>query len=76
MNDLYQKNMKLYCNMTIEYYYKIMSVHKDFDFASYLKKYTIILSKNIISLNLGMKDMLRFIIFLLNKNIYKNLFLI
>lgn len=76
MNDLYYKNMKLYCNMTIEYYYKIMLANKMFDFNEYLKKYIKILNKSLTSSNLSIKDKLRFIFFYLNKTIYKKIFLI
>lgn len=68
--DLYDKNIYLLCNMTIEYFFKTKKYIKNYD----EKKLKIIFNKNFKELlnikELKIKDKVRFFIFYISPNLY------
>lgn len=74
-NDLYKVNLQLFCNMFIEYYYKMQKYDSEFCYEKYENLYERHFKKYIFMKNTNIKTKIRFAIFKLNKNWYKTLFL-
>ncbi|WP_419725268.1 glycosyltransferase family 2 protein [Terrisporobacter petrolearius] len=69
LKALYKNTAKLYCNIVIEYYFKIKKLNNAYDF-NYLNQYDEVL-KDVITLNnISSKDKIRFYIFKLSPILY------
>lgn len=72
LEELYIDTIRLYCNIVIEYYFKMKNLNNNYDFI-YLNQYRKIL-KDVIKLkNISLKDKIRFNIFSFSPMLYSTL---
>lgn len=70
LNDLVNKTILLYCNINIEYYFKIKKVEPKFVYKYYKKQFNKILWELIKLKDIEFKKKIRFIIYYMNPKIY------